>query len=131
MTKLDHADRLCRAGNRRLRQLRSMGIAGGFARDGAQTEALGRIIRGRLQAAIVKGKAFSLAVFQEQLAVVRAVQGVIHKRLDTAPVHSGLGEKQVFVAGHGGAREGEDRYIVMAQRSVIHAPSAMRGIRSQ
>ena len=54
-----------------------MGIARGLARDRAQPEALRGVEGGRLQPAVVEGEAFALAVFQEQLAVIGALQRVV------------------------------------------------------
>ena len=71
VTGLDRADRLDRATQRRLAQLRAVGAADRLAGDRAQAEALGGVERGALEPAIVEGEALGLPVFQEQLAVVR------------------------------------------------------------
>ena len=47
-----------------------------------------------------KAERFALAVFQEQFAVVGALQRVVHESLDPAAVHAGAGKEQV-VFGHG------------------------------
>ena len=118
MTKLDHADRLRGPGDRRLGQFRSVGITGRFTGDRAKAKSLRCIVGRSLQPSIVEGKAFCLAVFEEQLAVICAVQRVVNDRLDTVAVHSGLGEEQVFVAGHWRGSRGLGLYIVMRSRSV-------------
>src|SRR6185312_14262839 len=56
-------------------QYAGMSIAGAFAGDDAQTKALRGVEGGRLQPAIVPGEALGAAVFDEQLAVVRAFGG--------------------------------------------------------
>src|SRR4030081_2812707 len=78
-----------------------MGIAGGFARYSPKAEALCRVVSRRLQPPVVESKALGLAVLQEQLAIVGAVKGLVDKALDPAPFHARLGEKQVFLVGHG------------------------------
>ncbi len=68
-----------------------MGIAGRFAGDRAQAEALGRVEAGALDPAVVERQAFGLAIFEKQLAVVHAGQRLGDDRLDPAgsmPVRS-------------------------------------------
>src|SRR5216683_2413251 len=78
-----------------------MGIAGGFARYGPKSKALGRIVSCRLQPAVIESKALGLAVLEEQLAIVGPMKGLVDKALDPTPLHARLGEKQVFLVGHG------------------------------
>src|SRR5258708_20952131 len=78
-----------------------MGIAGGFARYGPESKALGGVVSCRLQPAVIKSKALGLAVFEEQLTIVGPMKGLVDKALDPTPLHARLGEKQVFLVGHG------------------------------
>ena len=71
-----------------------MGIAGRLAGDRAQAEALRRIERGALDAAVVERDAFRLAVFEEQLAVIHAGQRLADERLDPARIHARAVEEQ-------------------------------------
>jgi hypothetical protein len=66
-----------------------MGIAGGLAGDGAQAKALGGVEAGRLQNAVVEAEALGLAVFEEQLAVVGAAQGIVDQAFQPCPVEAG------------------------------------------
>src|SRR5436305_1998680 len=81
------------------RQFRSMGIAGRLAGHRAQPEALGRVERGALDAAVVERDAFRLAVFEKQLAIIHAGERLADQLLNPAGIHSGAVEKQVV--GHG------------------------------
>jgi len=74
-----------------------MRIARRFAGHRAQAEALRGVETRGLEAAVVEGEAFALAVFQEQLAVVRAFQGIVDQRLHARPVHAGRSEEEVAV----------------------------------
>ena len=67
----------------------------------AKPEALRRIVGGGFQPPVIERKALGLAVFEEQFAVIRAMKGLVDEVLDPAPLHARLGEKQVFLAGHG------------------------------
>ena len=61
------------AADRRLGKPAGVGVAGGLARDGPQAEALGLIEAGAFEPAVVEGQGLRLAVFEEELAVVRAL----------------------------------------------------------
>ena len=105
-----------------LAELGSVRVAGGFAGDGAQPEALGGIEAGALQPAVVEDQAFGLAVFQEQLPVVGAVQGLRDDGLDAPLVKAGAGEEQLVGGGkvaHGG---------VLLQRATPAGISGRRGL---
>jgi hypothetical protein len=54
-----------------------MGKTGRFARHGAQAKALGDIVGGAFQAAIIKGEALALGLFEVKLAVIHALKGVV------------------------------------------------------
>src|SRR6185312_8356570 len=98
----DGAHRVGGAADRRLGKLGGMREAGRLARQRAQAEAL-RGIEGRaLDAAIVEGDAFRLAVFEIELAVIHAVERFRDDRLDTIAIHAGVGEKQRVGAGEVG-----------------------------
>ena len=80
-----------------------MGVAGGLARHDPQAEALGGVIGGGLQPAVVEHQALALGPFQEQLAVVGAGQGRLQDRqgfvgLDAGGVEDG---GRGGVNGHG------------------------------
>src|SRR5690606_23257319 len=94
--------RLCGAGDRFLRQLARMGVAGGLAGDRAQSEALARVEARALQSAVVVAERFRLAVFEEQLSVVGALQRLADAGLDAAPVKAGAREEQVVGQGEVG-----------------------------
>jgi hypothetical protein len=81
-------------------KLRGVGIAGGFVCNRAKAKSLCSVVGCSLQPSVVERETLGLPVFQVQLAVVRAVQGVVDDPLDLGPVHSGLGEKEFFVAAH-------------------------------
>src|SRR5580704_3045335 len=78
-----------------------MRIAGGFARYGPQAEALRGVVGGRFQPSVIESKALGLAVLEEQLAIIGPMKCLVDKALDPVPLHARLGEKQVFLAGHG------------------------------
>src|SRR5690349_15240818 len=71
-----------------------MAEAGDLARDGAQAEALGGVVGGALQLAVVERQALALHVFEEQLAVVAALQPVVDKLAGLAQVECALAEEQ-------------------------------------
>src|SRR5690242_14333877 len=93
-----------------------MRISRRLARERAQAEALRGVERRRLDAAVIERQAFRLAVFEEQLAVVHAVQGLLDDLLDARAIHSGLGEKQrvgVGEIGHSATLLGAGRAGVL------------------
>ena len=103
---MDGLDGFAGAPDRFVRQLAPMGIAGRLPGHGAQPEAPAGIEAGAFQATIIEGQVFRLAVFQEKLAVVRALQGVVHQGLGPAPVQLVVAEKQGIGGGdmgHGGS----------------------------
>src|SRR4029079_14223770 len=100
--ELDDTDRLDRACNRGLRQFGGMRVARRFTCNSPQPKSLRRIVGSSLQPAVVECEALGLTGLEVQLAVVGAVQRLVEEPLDPASVHAGLGEKQVFVAGHWG-----------------------------
>ncbi len=63
-----------RAADRRFRELRGMGVAGGLVGNRAQPEPLGSIEAGTLDPAVVERQAFGLAVLEIELAVVHPGQ---------------------------------------------------------
>ena len=65
-----------------------MGVAGHFAGDGAQPEALGRVETGALQPAVIENQALRLPVLEEKLAVVGAHQRVVDERVHPLPVEA-------------------------------------------
>src|SRR4029453_6152584 len=75
---------------RLLVERRGMGEARGFARDAAQAEALGGVVRGALQLAVVERQALALLVFEEQFAVVAAGECVVDHLLRLAAIESAL-----------------------------------------
>src|SRR6185312_4652311 len=61
---------------------------------------------GALQLAVVPAERLRLVVFEEQLAVVGALEGIADDALDAAAVEAGAGEEQLIGSGdigHGGA----------------------------
>src|SRR3546814_16237007 len=79
-----------------------MGVAGLLAGDGAQAKALAGVEAGRLQPAVIEAEALRLAVFQEKLAVIGAMQGIADQPVEAGAIQSGPGEKQVLGNGSGG-----------------------------
>ena len=75
-------------------QFRSVGVARRLAGQRAQAEALALVEGRALQPAVVENQAFGLGVFQEQFAIVRAVQRVRSKAVHPRAVHAGAVEKQ-------------------------------------
>ena len=89
MAALHCAHRVGGAGERRFRQVGGVGIADRLVLDRAQPEAL-RGVEGRLlEAAIVEHQHFRLAVFQEQFAVVGAVEAAADQLTHLAAVEPG------------------------------------------
>ncbi len=80
-------------------QLRSMGVPGGFVGNDAQAEPLAGIEAGRLEPAVVPTEALGLAIFQEQLTIVSARQGIVDDVLHTRFVQSSLVEEQFLGMG--------------------------------
>src|SRR3546814_16259212 len=79
-----------------------MGVAGLLAGDGAQAKALAGVEAGRLQPAVIEAEALRLAVFQEKLAVIGAMQGIADQPVEAGALHFGPGEKQGLGKGRGG-----------------------------
>ena len=71
-----------------------MAEAGHLARHGAQAEALGGVVGGALQLAVVERQALALDVFQEQLAVVAALERLIDRLARLAQIERALAEEQ-------------------------------------
>jgi len=80
-----------------------MGIGGGFAAHGAQAEALGFIEACRFQLAVVPDQAFGLALLDEKLAVLGALQRICDEGfgLRAAEV-GGVEERNGGAGAHGG-----------------------------
>ena len=73
-----------------------MSVARRLAGNGTQPESLRRVETGGFQLAVVKGERFRLAIFQIEFAVIGAVKGVAHQRVDTRGVHARARKKQVI-----------------------------------
>src|SRR5580698_799844 len=73
-----------------------MAEAGDFARNRPQAEALGGVVGGALQLAVVERQALALDVFEEQLAVVAALQGLVDGLAGLAQVERSLAEKEAI-----------------------------------
>src|SRR6185312_4489454 len=82
--------------------LAGMGIAHRLARDGAQPESLGGVEAGALQPPVIEAEGLGLAIFEIELAVIGAVQGVGDRRLDPGAIER-VEEQAVGSAeiGHG------------------------------
>ena len=85
-------------------QVAGMGIGVRLAGDRAQAEALGHVEAGAFQLAVVEGEGLGLVEFQEQLAVVAALEGVGDGALRPPAVEPGAIEEQVVGDGDGGHR---------------------------
>src|SRR6266478_6058303 len=101
MAGVDGLHRFGGACHGRLAQLAGMGKSCRLARDRPQAEALCRVEAGAFQLAVVEAQGLRLAVFQEHLAIIGALQGVGGQALDAAAVEPGLGEKQIVGLGEG------------------------------
>ncbi len=66
-----------------------MRIADGVVLDGAQPEALGRIVGRLLEPAVVEDQHFGLAVFEEKLTVIGAIEAAGHDLVDLPAVEAG------------------------------------------
>ena len=93
----------------------------GFARDAAQAEALGGVVRGALQLAVVERQALALLVFEEQLAVVAAGERVVDHLLRLAAVETALAEEQVVGGGEMVDRLGHDCLLSVLEREPLAA----------
>ena len=82
----DRADRGGRPLERVLAKLAGVGVGRGLAGDRAQPEALVGVEARALEAAVVEGEALTLPVFEEELAVVGAVQRILDDPLRSRPV---------------------------------------------
>ena len=80
---------------RRFRKLRCMRIANRFAGNGAQPKSLLGVEAAGFQPAIVEHQGFALAVFDEELAVIRTVDRVVHDRANGVFGNVELVEKPV------------------------------------
>ena len=85
------------------RDLVGVGVAGGLARHDPQAEALGGVIGGGLQPAVVEDQALALGPLQEQLAVVGAGQSRLQDRQGFVGIDAGGVEDggRGGVNGHG------------------------------
>ena len=83
-----------RAADRRLRQLRSVRVAGRLAGNGPQPEPLGRVETRTLDPAVIERKALGLAVFEVEFTVIHPGQRLIDERLDPVRVHTRVFEEQ-------------------------------------
>ena len=84
---------------RLLVERRGMGEARRLARHRAQAEALGGVVGGALQLAVVERQALALLVFEEQLAVVAAGQRLVDHLGGLALVEPALAEEQAVGGG--------------------------------
>ena len=89
MAAFDRAHRVGGARDRRFRHVGGMGIADRLVLHRAQAEALRGVVGRLLEAAVVEHQRFRLAVFQEQFAVVGAVQPALDDLADLALVEAG------------------------------------------
>jgi hypothetical protein len=102
----DGLDRLGGAVQGPLAELGGVGVALRLARDGAQPEALGGIVARALHAPVVEADRFREAVFQEELAVIRARQRLLDQPLGLVAVEAraleeqGIGLGKLAHAGH-------------------------------
>ena len=85
----DRAHGVRRAGNRRFRQVRGMGIADRLVLHRAQAEALRRVVGCLLEPAVVEGQRLGLAVFEEQFAVVGAIEAAAENAAHLGLVEAG------------------------------------------
>jgi hypothetical protein len=85
-----------------------MGVAGDLAAHGAQAEALGGVIGGGLDPAIVEGQRLGAAAFEKELSVIGAARGLLQVRQRRIPV------KQAVEGAKGGVSHGGASYM-MAQ----------------
>jgi hypothetical protein len=79
-----------------------MGIGVRLARDRAQAEALGHVETGAFQLAVVEGEGLRLVEFQEQFAVIAALECVGDRALRPPALEPGAIEEQVVGDGDGG-----------------------------
>ena len=87
-------------------EIRGVGVAGGLAGDGAQAEPLGGVEAGALEPTVVEDQPLRLAIFEEQLALVGAVERVGDGALDGVAPQAGALEEQFIgdgEVGHGGS----------------------------
>ncbi len=108
-----------RASQRRLRDLACVRVAGLLIEHGAQAEAERGVGARRADAALFEGDDLALPVFEEELAVVAAVQRVADDVLGVRPVEVGAGpveEKGVgrverMCLGHGPQRRLSEGWV--------------------
>ena len=74
ITALDGAHGVGGPRNCGLRHVRRVGVADRLVLDGAQTEPLGGVVSRLFQPAVVEHQHFGLPVFEEQFAVVGALE---------------------------------------------------------
>src|SRR4029078_8751977 len=70
-----------------------MSIADGLVLDGAQAEALGGIVGRLFQASVVEHQHFRLPIFEEELAVVGAVECALQMPPDLRLIETGTVEE--------------------------------------
>lgn len=122
----------------RKRQFAGMGVAHGFAGDGAQAEALVCVETAALQAAVVEGKHLRLRMFEEELAVIGAGKRFGENLADRRLVRIEEAH-QVGVHGSAPCREGLGRETYwlhlgsagpQAKKKQKHEKSVRKGQRS-
>jgi hypothetical protein len=91
------------ARQRAFRQVGGVRIADRFAFDGAQAEALRRVVGRLLESAVVEGQHLRLLVFQEQFAVVGAFQATSDQLPNLALVEPGAIDQRGNAFVHKGA----------------------------
>ena len=89
MAAVDRAHRFGRARQRAFREIGGVRIADRFVLHGAQAKTLRGVIGRLLEPAIVERQRFGLAIFQEQLAVVGAVQAMTDQLAHFSAVEPG------------------------------------------
>ena len=100
MAALDGAHGVGCPRDRRLGYVRGMRIAYRFVFDGAQAEALGGVVGRLFQPAIVEHQHFGLPVFQEQLAVVGALEPARDDFGKLRTVQTGAVDQRNWGRGH-------------------------------
>ena len=76
MATVDGAHRFGRARKRSFRQIGGVRVTDRFGLHGPQAKTLRGVISRLLEPAIIEGQSLGLAIFQEQLAVVGAIQAL-------------------------------------------------------
>src|SRR6056297_4090709 len=83
-----------------------MGVAGDLAAHGAQAEALGGVIGGGLDPAVVEGQRLGAAAFEKELCVIGAARGLLQVRERRIPV------KQAVEGAQGGVSHAGASYMM-------------------